>query len=166
MIIFGELDGSETDRCRTVLERFRRCEGLEPQLSGEIRMELWKKLVFIAAVGAVGAAVRAPFGVIRGVPETRRLLQQCMEEVCRVATAHGVQMSRDQPDRTLELVDTFPANGTSSLQRDLAAGRRSELDAQLGAVVRLGREAGVEAPTCRLLYDVLLPTELRARGEV
>lgn len=165
VIIFGELNGGESERGRMILQAFGRCKGLEPELSSDVRLELWRKLVFIAAVGGVGAATGAPFGIIRAVPETRRLLRDCMEEVCRVAAALGAPLPEEQPDRVLEFIDTLPADGMSSLQRDLAAGRRSELDSQLGAVVRLGGKAGVQTPSCRVLYDVLLPTELRARGE-
>jgi 2-dehydropantoate 2-reductase len=52
------------------------------------------------------------------------------------------------------------------MQRDIMAGRPSELDAWNGAVVRLGREAGVPTPVHEALYGILLPQELRARGEI
>ena len=55
---------------------------------------------------------------------------------------------------------------TSSLQRDIAAGKRSELDEWTGAVVRLGARAGVPTPLHDLLYATLLPQERRARGEL
>jgi 2-dehydropantoate 2-reductase len=48
----------------------------------------------------------------------------------------------------------------------MAEGRPSELEAQLGAVVRLGREVGVDTPVCETLYAALLPSELRARGDL
>jgi 2-dehydropantoate 2-reductase len=52
------------------------------------------------------------------------------------------------------------------LQRDIVAGKRSELEAWTGAVVRLGAEAGVATPVHAFLYASLLPMELRARGEM
>jgi 2-dehydropantoate 2-reductase len=66
--------------------------------------------------------------------------------------------------RTMAFADTMPANGTASLQRDIAEGRRSELDWWSGAVVRLGRAAGVPTPIHGFIYDSLLPSELHARG--
>jgi 2-dehydropantoate 2-reductase len=63
-------------------------------------------------------------------------------------------------------VDTLPAEGTASLQRDIADGRRSELEAWSGAVVRRGRAAGVATPVHTFIYSSLLPAELRARGEL
>jgi 2-dehydropantoate 2-reductase len=57
-------------------------------------------------------------------------------------------------------------SGTSSLQRDIAAGKRSELEEWTGAVVRLGKRGGVPTPVHDILYAALLPQERRARGEL
>jgi 2-dehydropantoate 2-reductase len=52
------------------------------------------------------------------------------------------------------------------MQRDVMAGRPSELDAQIGAVVRLGQEVGIATPLHAWIYGSLLPLELRARGQL
>jgi 2-dehydropantoate 2-reductase len=52
------------------------------------------------------------------------------------------------------------------VQRDIAENRPSEIDSWSGAVVRLGREAGVSVPTHEFVYNSLLPLELKARGEL
>jgi 2-dehydropantoate 2-reductase len=66
----------------------------------------------------------------------------------------------------MAFTDALPADGTTSMQRDIVAGRPSELEAQNGAVVRLGRNAGVETPVHDFIYRSLVPLELRARGEL
>jgi 2-dehydropantoate 2-reductase len=58
------------------------------------------------------------------------------------------------------------ATGTSSLQRDIAAGKPSELDAWTGAVVRFGEKVGIATPVHAFIYAGLLPLELRARAKV
>jgi len=63
-------------------------------------------------------------------------------------------------------VDSLPADGTASMQRDIVHGRPSELDAQIGAVVRLGERAGVGVPLNRAMLSALLPLERMARGEL
>ena len=65
---------------------------------------------------------------------------------------------------TLAYIDTMPADGTASMQRDVIHGRPSELEAQVGAVVRLGDRAGVPVPLHRTIYAALLPLERKARG--
>jgi 2-dehydropantoate 2-reductase len=127
---------------------------------------MWSKFLFIAALSGVGALARAPIGVVRGQPETRALLAQALEEIRAVAAARGVPLPADSGERTLAFVDSLPADGTTSMQRDIAEGRPSELDAQVGAVVRLGEASGVPVPVHRSIYAALLPLERRARGEI
>ncbi|HEX7836413.1 MAG TPA: ketopantoate reductase C-terminal domain-containing protein, partial [Kofleriaceae bacterium] len=64
----------------------------------------------------------------------------------------------------LRRFDTLPEDATASMHRDIAAGRPSELHELIGAVVRLGREAGVGTPVSAALYAELEPLERRARG--
>jgi 2-dehydropantoate 2-reductase len=121
----------------------------------------WEKFLFIDPFGTVGAATRAPIGVMRSVPETRALLDACVHEVRAVAAAHGVSLSDEAIARTWHRYDTLPPESTASMQRDLMAGRPSEFELQTGSVVRLGRAKGVATPAHDLLYAVLAPT---ARG--
>jgi 2-dehydropantoate 2-reductase len=66
----------------------------------------------------------------------------------------------------MSMYDDQVAESTASLQRDVMAGRPSELDAQIGAVVRFGQEADVTIPQHAFIYHSLLPMELRARGQL
>jgi len=75
-------------------------------------------------------------------------------------------LARKRYAHEMNMYDSFPPDITSSMQRDIAEGRPSELDAQIGAVVRFGKEADVATPLHRLIYNSLLPMELRARGQV
>jgi 2-dehydropantoate 2-reductase len=67
---------------------------------------------------------------------------------------------------TMTFIDRIAPAGVTSLQRDIADGRASELRYWNGAVVKLGREAGVATPTHAFISAVLQPQERRARGEV
>lgn len=166
VLTFGELDGSETERCQRLLAVFEKARGMRADLVPDVPVELWRKLQMMAATSAVGAATRMPFGVLLELPATRRLLKACMDEVRVVAVARGIALPEDEADRTMTFLEGLPADGVTSLYRDLDAGRPSELEAQLGAVVRLGAEVGVDTPVCGTLYGALLPSELKARGEL
>ena len=165
-ITFGELDRRVTDRVRRLEEALRRCRGLRVEIADDIHAALWEKFMFITATGGVGAATRVPMGVFRSVPETRTLLERAMREVVAVARARGVELPPDAVEKRMSFVDGLEHHGTSSMQRDVMEGRRTELEAWNGAVVRLGREAGVETPVHSFLYAALLPQELRAQGAV
>jgi 2-dehydropantoate 2-reductase len=165
-IVLGEIDGRISDRCERARDVLAGAHGVTVRVSERIKEELWTKFLFITAMGGVGAATRAPIGVSRKVPETRGMLIEAMREVARVARARGVEIEPEAVDRAMEFVDSLPEEATSSMQRDLMEGRRSELDALSGTVVRHGAEADVATPVHRALYAALLPLELRARGDL
>jgi 2-dehydropantoate 2-reductase len=162
---FAELDNRPSGRVERLRDAFRRAK-LEVETPADIHAAVWSKFLFVATAGGVGAVARMPIGILRRIPETRALLQGGMAEIAALAAARRVRLPDDIVDRTMAFVDTLPAEGTASLQRDIADGRRSELEAWSGAVVRLGRSAGVATPVHAFIYSSLLPAELRARGEL
>ncbi len=164
-IAFGELDNRQTARVRrlrNVLVRAR----VGARIAGDIRVALWEKFLFIVPAGGLGALTRAPVGIVRSIPETRLLLELGMREIFEVARARKIPLPEDVTARTLAFVDALRPDATMSMQRDIAAGRPSELDAWNGAVVRIGREAGVPTPLHDFVYRCLLPLERRARGVI
>lgn len=161
-ILLGALDPRAEPAAAALGAAFAE-SGVRCVVRADIAAAIWDKMAFIASLGGIGAAARAPVGVLRSTAETRSLLAQAMHEVCAVAAAHQVVLPADLPARTLAYIDTLPAHGTSSMQRDIAAGLPSELDALVGAVARLGQAAGVDTPIFRTLHACLLPAELRAR---
>ena len=162
---FGELDGRASRRCERLLEEFQRA-GVRAEVPADIEVASWEKFLFVVPMGGVGAVTRMPIGIVRALPETRRLLAGAMREIFELGRARGVALADGAVERSLGFVDALAAEATSSLQRDLAAGRRSELEAWSGAVVRLGRAAGAPVPIHDVLYGALLPLELAARGEL
>jgi 2-dehydropantoate 2-reductase len=163
-IAFGELDGSLSARAERLREVFGRARGVTAEIPPDIVAAMWTKFLFISALSGVGAITRSTAGVIRAKPETRRLLIQALEEARAVALAYRVRLSADVVNQVMQLIDDLPEQGTASMQRDIAAGRPSELSSQSGAVVRLGQAVGVPVPVHTLIYQSLLPLEKRARA--
>jgi 2-dehydropantoate 2-reductase len=102
-------------------------------------------------------------GVWRSSPEIRELVTQSLREVVALATARGIDLGADAVEKTWQRYDALAPESTSSLQRDVMSGKPSELDAQLGAIVRLARESGVDVPVTSFVYHALLPQEEAAR---
>jgi 2-dehydropantoate 2-reductase len=165
LIAFGEMDGEKSRRVENLRAAFERTSGVRVETPEDIRLAMWNKFLFIAAFSAVGAVTRAPAGGMRRLPQTRHLLQQALEEIAAVGRARGMNLGEADVVRTMAFVDTLPEETTASMQRDILAGKPSELEAQTGAVVRMGAEVGVPTPANDFLYAALLPQERRARGE-
>lgn len=162
-IMFGELDNRITERAER-LRDVMRAAGITADIPPDINKSMWSKFVFIAPMSGVGAVSRVPIGIWRSTPETRRMAESAILEVIAVAAGRGVTLDDDLAVRMMDRYDGLPPDATSSLQRDVMSGRPSELEAQLGAAVRLGRETGVATPVLEMLYDALLPQERVARG--
>jgi 2-dehydropantoate 2-reductase len=140
--------------------------GVEAKVSAEIERASWEKFLLIEPWGAVSALARAPIGVVRSVPETRALLLAALEELASVGRARGVPLAPDAARSTLAFLDGLTPEGTASMQRDIGAGRPSELEDQTGAVVRLARAAQVPVPIQEVLLAALLPQEEAARARI
>ena len=163
---FGERVGRQSERVGALRAAFERARGLSVHTPEDIDVAVWEKFLFIAPFSGLGAVTRMPAGVMRGVPETRGLLTTAMQEVWDLARARGIAVGDEAVTRTLRFVDGMPRDATASMQRDILEGRPSELEYQNGAVVRLGREAGVPVTVNEFIYHCLLPSELRARGRL
>jgi 2-dehydropantoate 2-reductase len=162
---FGELDNRPSDRVKRLQKVFERA-GVIAKIPQDIHVALWMKFLLITAWSGVGALTRTPLGVWRSLPETRQMAESALQEIIRVAQARDIALPENAMPTTMKVYDSLPPDITSSMQRDIAEGRPSELDAQIGAVVRFGKEADVATPLHRLIYNSLLPMELRARGQL
>lgn len=156
---------SQAADAETLRATLDRATGISAEIPDDIEAAVWSKFLFICAMSGIGALTRAPIGITRTLPETRELTRQILDEIDAVARARGVALPDDAVDRALGFIDSLPEGSTASMQRDIMAGQPSELDSQNGAVVRLGRAAGVPTPINAMIHAALLPQENAARRQ-
>jgi len=113
---------------------------------------LWGKLVRLNALACTTSAYDLPLGPIRSTPELRADLVAAVQEAAAVARAEGASV---EPGNVMgELTDAH-AELSSSMRRDIAAGREPELDQIPGAVLRAAARHGLACPTiARLTLQV------------
>jgi 2-dehydropantoate 2-reductase len=153
-IVFGELSGAVTERVQRIASAFQQ-SGIPHQVSTDINRVLWEKFLFIAGVGGVTALARSGIGPLLASPEGRTLLTTSCEEIAAVALAERVPLPADAVDRVVEQAATLPSQWRSSMARDLEDGRRLEVEALSGAVVRRGLKLGVPTPIHRTIAACL-----------
>ena len=164
-IKFGELDNRRSERVDRLYRVFTHA-GVKAEIPPDIQVALWMKFLIIVPWSGMGAVTRTPTGVWRSLPETRQLATTALLEITTVAKACQILLPEDALQTTMSMFDMIPAQGTSSMQRDIAEGRPSEHDALIGAVVRMGQKGKVTTPLHSFIYDSLLPMEMRARGKI
>ena len=155
-IVFGEMDGRESERGQAFLAACRRAE-IPTEISRNVVLTLWQKYVFLAAHAGMTALTRCPAGVLRRLPETRLMYRRLLGEMVALARAAGIALDDGFVEQSFTLLDGMAESFSSSLNHDLTSGKRLELDALHGHAVRLGERYGVPTPTLFAVYAALLP---------
>jgi 2-dehydropantoate 2-reductase len=163
-IMFGDLKNRPNKMVEGLRDAFVRAR-VKAEIPRDIIHSMWSKFLFIAPLSGMGSITRAPVGLWRSLPETRGMVEMALRELLAVARARGADLSDAAVATTMARYDSLAPDATSSLQRDVVDGKPSELDAQLGSVVRMGHAAGVATPMHEFMYNCLLPQERKARGE-
>ncbi|UMB59747.1 2-dehydropantoate 2-reductase [Lutibacter sp. A80] len=162
-IVFGELNNEKTKRVLKLEETLNNAS-ITNKLAEDIQKEIWTKYLFITTFSALGALTRSTLGEMLALPYIKNMMLKTAEEIFRIAKAKGVNLPSNIIDKQIETLESLPFETTASLQRDIMEGKPSELEAQNGTVVRLGKELGIPTPINELIYYELLPQEKRARN--
>ena len=145
----GEPDGSKSDRCREIADVFIKA-GLRCPIRTDIRHDMWVKLMGNVAYNPISALTRATLIEIVQCPETRELASAIMREAESVAQKLGIELGVSIEQR-LAGAEKVGHHKTSMLQ-DIEAGKPTELEAIVGAVVELGEKLGVDLPNTKSVY--------------
>ncbi len=131
-----------------------RAVSIDAAVDSDIRRRLRVKLAVNAAINPTTALARVRNGAVRSEP-IATYAERAAREAAAVARAEGVDIDGDAAvDRALAVADRTADNRSSMLQ-DVAAGRRTEVDAISGAVAERAAEHGVDAPVNGLLAALL-----------
>jgi len=134
------LSSSEVEQAANMLRRAR----IDVRVGQNEKRVLWHKLARIAPLAAATAVTGRTVGELRDDPAWRPRLELSIAEACAVADADGVSL---RPSSQWTIIDDMADETKPSAARDVAAGRRSELDAILGAVLRVAERLDVPSPT-------------------
>jgi len=145
----GEPDGSKSERCRRLAGSFIKA-GLRCPIRTNIRHDIWVKLMGNVAYNPISALTRATLIEIVQCAETRALATAVMSEAESVAKKLGVEIGVTIEQR-LEGAEKVGHHKTSMLQ-DIEAGKPTELEAIVGAVIELGEKLGLELPNTKSVY--------------
>ena len=159
-LVFGPLAEGQ----RPVLERLHAAclrAGIDATLSDQVMVDIWTKFARLAVFAGMTAVTRCPIGPIVASPDLLAMLVAGLKETIAVARARGVALPDNLADDLVAAFKALPPQAKSSMLQDLERGRPLELPWLNGAVVRLGRDAGVETPVHRFITAVLEP---HARG--
>jgi 2-dehydropantoate 2-reductase len=169
LIVFGEIFGRRaagdsgprtglSDRVRAIRDAMAAAD-IQVEAVEDARVPLWEKFSYLAPFAGFTGAMRLPAGPIWSDPVVRAQFLAAAAEVERVARAEGVPLPSNLEARLNPYMDALPPSTRSSLLIDLSQGKRIEVEALQGSVVRRGTRAGVPTPIMATLYALLKPYE-------
>lgn len=147
----GEPSGEKSTRAR-LLGSLLTSAGIKSPVRPNLRQELWLKLWGNLSFNPVSILTNGTLLDLATNPGTRRVIRAMMEEARAVAEALGITFAVDIEER-MDMAAKVGAHRTSMLQ-DVEAGRPTELDSLLGAVIELGGLSGVATPALQMVYDL------------
>jgi 2-dehydropantoate 2-reductase len=144
--------------------------GIPAEFAENITAVLWDKVLYNAALNPLGALLGWSYGQLAGDDETRMLMNQVIDEIMQVAGAHGIALNWKSPVEYQEHFYTRLVPPTAahfpSMYYDLKAGKRAEIDALNGAIVRMAREKNLSVPVNETITRLIKAKEaLAAKGK-
>jgi len=154
-IAYGELDGTDSDRIALVHELMRDA-GFEAKTSKTILRDMWEKWTLLAAMGSINCLMRGSIGDVASVKGGHEFAVRVIDEVVAIVRAAGQELSEAFLAQAYGLLTLQGSPQTSSMYRDLIAGRAIEADQIIGDLLERAAAKGVEAPLLLLVYTNLL----------
>jgi 2-dehydropantoate 2-reductase len=158
-VVIGEVFGSPprlSDRVRAIRDAMAGAD-IQAEAVDDGRVPIWEKFIFLVSLAGFTGAARQPIGPLWADDHIRAQFLDGCREVERLARAEGVSVAADTIERIGGYVAKIPGSMRSSLLIDLSMGKRIEVEALQGSVVRRAARAGVPAPIMSTLYAVLKP---------
>jgi len=163
-IHIGSLFGCDATCIKELCEAITKGD-IECELAESIEKDLWAKMFYNCMLNPVGAILAVPYGRLAEVKSTRMLMDTLAEEIFTVMKTAGYSTHWNNVKDFLEVFysrlvpDT--AQHKSSMLQDLIAGKRTEIDALNGEILKLGRKYKVAAPYNQAVYELVKFMEVK-----
>ena len=145
-VVFGaRKPEEETEKMREVAKDMV-TDDLEVILSENICRDAMVKFSYVSPIGAAGLYCNAVAADFQREGEQREMFKALIREIVALSHAMGIEFEEDLVERNLKILSSLSPEATTSMQRDVIEGKRSEMDGLVYEVVRMGREYKVSMP--------------------
>ena len=145
-VVFGaRKPEEETEKMREVAKDMV-TNDLEVILSENIRRDAMVKFSYVSPIGTAGLYCNAVAADFQREGEQREMFKALIREIVALSHAMGIEFEEDLVERNLKILSSLSPEATTSMQRDVIEGKRSEMDGLVYEVVRMGREYKVSMP--------------------
>lgn len=148
---FDGQSGSEykADRLLKKIAQDFKDSGIDGILSDNIKRDALTKFSYVSPIGTAGLYLHAVAGNFQQEGEARELFKTLIREIVTLSNAMGISFEEDLVERNLKILSNLPEETTTSMQRDVMEGKKSEIDGLVYEVVCMAEKYGAEVPAYR-----------------
>jgi len=150
----GNVYGERSERAEAIAALFTAAR-LPTSATADIHELIWRKLAVNVGINALTAVLQVRNGQLLAAEGATRVMEPAVAECVAVAEESGVSLDAEEVLARVKDVARRTASNRSSMLMDMLGGRRTEIDAINGAVVRRGRELGVAVPVNEALTNLV-----------
>ena len=154
-IVFGVRNQEEYRRELKEIQKNLCDSHIDGILSENIRRDALEKFSYVSPIGAAGLYYHATAADFQKEGEARELFKTMIREITALAEAMGVPFEKDMVEVNLKILSNLAPEATTSMQRDIMAGKQSEIDGLVYEVVRMGEEYRVPVPAYKKVAEKL-----------
>lgn len=154
-VIYGVREKEQLRKELFIIRQDLQDAGIDAVLSDQIRRDALQKFSYVSPMAAAGLYYQALAGRFQQTGDERDLFVALMKEIDELAAAMGVPFQVDIVRNNLAILDSLSETASTSMQRDIEAGKPSEIDGLIYEVVRLGHRYGVPIPNYEKIADAV-----------
>jgi len=158
-IVFGTRTKEEYRPELEIIKKDLDESGIVGLLTDQVQRDCLKKFSYVSAAAGCGQYYDAEAGPMQVPGEIRDTLSAMIGEIDTLAKAMGIEFDIDVVETNLSILDNLSPTASTSMQRDIKAGKPSEIDGLIYEVVRLAKHYGISLPTYEKVAE-----ELQRRG--
>ncbi|OGM05239.1 hypothetical protein A2715_04775 [Candidatus Woesebacteria bacterium RIFCSPHIGHO2_01_FULL_39_32] len=152
--IFGDRE-NPSNKVLKEIEEIMKDSGIDATFSEDIESHLWKKYIFINAMTGLTALSRTKVGTVVSDPFLRKLYERCLKECVKVAKAEKVNLPYDIFNSIIKISEDTSKEAKFSMLVDIENGRKTEIEALNGTLVRLAKKHKIDVPINETIYGAL-----------
>ncbi|HBF35970.1 MAG TPA: 2-dehydropantoate 2-reductase [Firmicutes bacterium] len=162
-IVFGEVKNTtDLSKVKAIQELFDRTQ-IPYSIPEDMQRELWWKYMMNVGINQTSAVLGAPYGVFQKIGEARELMEMASMEVITLAEKRGINLTKEDIQRYVAVINTLAPDGKTSMLQDIEAGRKTEVEIFSGTIIELGLQFGIETPVNQILYRMIRTLELQQK---
>lgn len=154
-IVFGDRNHGGHSAHTIALKNLFERSGVPFVVSEDIERALWTKFMLNVGINQASTILNASYKAFQSDTEARKLMVTAAQEVILLSQKYGINLTEDDLQDCLRIVETLSPKGKTSMLQDMEAGRKTEVEIFAGAVLEMGKKHDIPTIVNETFYRII-----------